>query len=65
MREKLISLREAAAILGVAPGRLRRRAQKGDIPGLQLFGRQWRFRPTAIEEWIDRQKPRGAGRREP
>jgi excisionase family DNA binding protein len=50
--EILLDSNEAAAVLGVHPRTLQRMAHRGQIAGVQV-GKLWRFRPSAISEWID------------
>ncbi len=49
---KWISLEEAAAYLGVKPGTIRNWLRKGkEIPAHKV-GKQWKFKPSEIDEWI-------------
>ncbi|MCU1323057.1 MAG: hypothetical protein JWM43_2706 [Acidobacteriaceae bacterium] len=50
--ELLLDSHEAAAVLGVHPRTLQRMVHRGQISGVQV-GKLWRFRPSAIFDWID------------
>jgi excisionase family DNA binding protein len=50
--EPLLSDVEAAALLGIHPKTLQGLARKGNIPAVHL-GRYWRFRASALNEWIE------------
>ncbi len=50
--ELLLDSHEAAAVLGVHPRTLQRMAHRGQIAGVQV-GKLWRFRASALAEWID------------
>ena len=52
--ERLLDSDEAAAIMNVHPKTLQKLARKGIVRGVHV-GKLWRFRASAIEEWIDRQ----------
>lgn len=52
--ERLLDSDEAAAIIQIHPKTLQRFARKGQIKGVHI-GKLWRFRLSAIEQWIDRQ----------
>lgn len=57
---KLISLRQAARILGVSAVTLGRRVRKGEVPGaVRVFGTRWRFRRDRLEAWIAAEEERG------
>ena len=53
VKEPLLDSHEAAAILRVHPRTLQRLVHRGKIHAIQV-GKLWRFRPSAIEAWIDR-----------
>ena len=46
---------KAAAMLGVHPRTLQRMVLRGQIAGVQV-GKLWRFRASAIDQWIDRKQ---------
>ncbi len=52
--ERLLDSDEAARIMNVHPKTLQKLARKGVVRGLHI-GKLWRFRASAIEDWIDRQ----------
>jgi excisionase family DNA binding protein len=52
--ERLLDSEEAAAIIQIHPKTLQRFAREGQIHGVHI-GKLWRFRLSAIEQWIDRQ----------
>ena len=50
--EKWISVEEAADYLGVKPGTIRDWIRKGkDIPAHKV-GKQWKFKCSELDEWI-------------
>jgi excisionase family DNA binding protein len=51
--EPLLDSHAAAALLGVHPRTLQRMVLRGEISGLHV-GKLWRFRPSAIDQWIER-----------
>jgi excisionase family DNA binding protein len=51
--EALLDSHAAAALLGVHPRTLQRMVLRGEIPGVHV-GKLWRFRPSSIDQWIDR-----------
>ena len=53
--EPLLDSHKAAAMLDVHPRTLQRMALRGQISGVQV-GKLWRFRASAIDEWIDRKQ---------
>ena len=52
--ERLLDSEEAASIMDIHPKTLQKLARKGVVRGIHI-GKLWRFRASAIEEWIDRQ----------
>lgn len=49
---KWINLEEAAEYLGVKPGTIRDWLRKGkEIPAHKV-GKQWKFKPSEIDEWV-------------
>jgi excisionase family DNA binding protein len=52
-REPLLDSHQAAAILKVHPRTLQRLVHRGKINAVHV-GRLWRFKPSALTEWIDR-----------
>jgi excisionase family DNA binding protein len=57
--EEPIGAEEAAKMLGVTPRTVTRLAERGEIPGFRV-GRLWRFRPSDIREYIEKQLRRPA-----
>jgi excisionase family DNA binding protein len=53
--EPLLDSQKAAALLDVHPRTLQRMVQRGQIAGVQV-GKLWRFRASAIDQWIDRKQ---------
>ena len=54
-QERLLTARELADYLGLAPGTVLDRFERGQLPGYRLFGRKGgpvRFRPREVEEWL-------------
>ena len=50
--EKLLSLEEAAELLGIHSESLRRMAVRGEIPALKV-GRFWKCRASALDSWVE------------
>ena len=50
--EPLLDSDEAAALLKIHPKTLQRMARNGEICGVQV-GRLWRFRVSALNEWLN------------
>jgi len=50
--ESLLDVAEAAKLLRIHPKTLRKKARRGIIPGVQV-GRLWRFRASALNDWLD------------
>jgi excisionase family DNA binding protein len=49
--EPLIDSQQAAALMRVHPETVKRRARRGEIPGIKL-GKIWRFRASGLESFI-------------
>ena len=49
--ESLLDSQQAADLLQVHPETLKRRARRGEIPGVK-FGKVWRFRASGLEMYI-------------
>lgn len=62
--EPLVNLRQAAEALGIHPDTLKKKAQRGEIPGMKL-GKYWRFRLSTLDSWLQTQliSPRPQPRR--
>jgi len=52
--ETLIDPQPAADLLGIHVTTLKAMAAKGGIPGMKI-GNRWKFRASALDEWIRRQ----------
>jgi excisionase family DNA binding protein len=52
-REPLLDSHQAAAILKVHPRTLQRLVHRGEIAAVHV-GKLWRFRASALSEWIDK-----------
>ncbi len=52
-REPLLDSNQAAAILKVHPRTLQRLVHRGEIAAVHV-GKLWRFKPSALTAWIDR-----------
>ena len=52
--ERLMNLSEAAAFLHIDPDTLRSLTRRGRVPAMKI-GRQWRFDPGLLREWIREQ----------
>jgi excisionase family DNA binding protein len=55
LSEEPISTEEVARMLGVTPRTVIRLAERGEIPGFRV-GRLWKFLPSDIQGYIDRQR---------
>lgn len=53
VREPLLDSRQAAAILRVHPRTVQRLVHRGKIRAVHV-GKLWRFKASALEEWIDK-----------
>lgn len=56
----MLTIDELAAFLKLRPQTIYRWAQTGKIPGAK-FGKEWRFRRSAIERWLESYIPVGGG----
>ncbi len=52
--EPLLDTDEAAAFIRIHPKTLQRFAREGQIQGIHI-GKLWRFRQSALENWIEHQ----------
>ena len=55
MVEKLLSVNDVAELLGLHPQTVRDFAGDGKLPGFKV-GRAWRFKPSDIEAYLERQR---------
>ena len=49
--EPLLDSQQAADLMHVHPETVKRRARRGEIPGMK-FGKVWRFRASGLEAYI-------------
>jgi excisionase family DNA binding protein len=49
--EPLLDSQQAAELMRVHPETVKRRARRGEIPGMK-FGKLWRFRVSVLESFI-------------
>jgi len=54
--EPLIDVKQAAAILNVSTTKVKRMAQSGELPAIQI-GNRWKFRPSWLDKWLNSQVP--------
>ncbi len=50
--ERLLDSEEAAELLKIHPKTLQKMARKKEIAGIQI-GKLWRFRASALNEWLE------------
>ncbi len=62
--DEMLTIEDVAAYLTFKPQTIYNWAQTGKIPGAK-FGKEWRFRRSAIEQWIDRQISSQSGSSKP
>lgn len=51
MTEKLLTLKDAAKLLGISPEEMEKWVQEGRLPAFQIGGQFLRFRPEEIERF--------------
>jgi excisionase family DNA binding protein len=56
--DEVLTLDELAELLKIDPGALRRRVEKGQVPG-RRFGAEWRFSRSGILSWLSEPEPSG------
>jgi excisionase family DNA binding protein len=61
LEDEMLTIEDLAAYLKLKPQTIYRWAQTGRIPGAK-FGKEWRFRRSAIERWIEDSLPSGESR---
>lgn len=49
---RLLTSTEAAAYLRVSRNTVHRLVRDGKLPGAVQIGRQWRFSPAVLEDWM-------------
>ena len=52
IEDEMLTIEDLAAYLKLKPQTIYKWAQTGKIPGAK-FGKEWRFRRSTIEQWID------------
>jgi len=57
MTEPLMTLQQASEFLQIAPDTLRALTKRGRVPAMKI-GRQWRFDPCLLREWIREERKR-------
>ena len=50
--DEMLRIEDVAAYLKLKPQTIYKWAKKGTLPGAK-FGKEWRFKRSAIERWID------------
>jgi excisionase family DNA binding protein len=53
--EALLTTDEVLARLRITPRRMYRLIRCGELPAVRI-GRQWRFRPGDVDNWMERQR---------
>ena len=51
MTESLMTLQQASEFLQIDPDTLRALTRRGRVPAMKI-GRQWRFDPELLREWV-------------
>jgi len=59
--ERLMNLSEAAEFLHIDPDTLRSLTRRGRVPAMKI-GRQWRFDPMLLREWVREQSFQSQGK---
>jgi len=59
--ERLMNLSEAAEFLHIDPDTLRSLTRRGRVPAMKI-GRQWRFDPVLLREWVREQSLKASRR---
>ena len=54
--EPLIDARQAAKILNVSATKIKRMAQGGELPAIQI-GNRWKFRASWLDQWLNSRVP--------
>jgi excisionase family DNA binding protein len=60
MTERLLDARQVGELLGVSAKSVLRLAAAGELPVVRI-GRQYRFRPSSLEEWLQQAEAAGVG----
>lgn len=54
--EPLIDAKQAARILNISPTKVKRMAQAGQVPAIQI-GNRWKFRASWLDKWLNDSVP--------
>jgi excisionase family DNA binding protein len=54
--EPLIDAKQAAEILNISPTKIKRMAQAGQVPAIQI-GNRWKFRASWLDAWLNSRVP--------
>ena len=57
MIDEFLTMKEVATLLKIGEKTVYSLAQRGEIPAFKV-GRQWRFRKSALEQWVKEQEQR-------
>ena len=61
--DRLLSVEEAADLLQISAYMVRQWAREAKIPAARIGGRYWRFRRSALLEWVEDQERPARARR--
>lgn len=54
--EPMIDAKQAAKILNISPSKIKRMAQEGELPAVQI-GNRWKFRASWLDKWLNDRVP--------
>jgi excisionase family DNA binding protein len=54
-KQAFLTTEEVLAYLKITPRTIYRLIRSGELPAVRI-GRQWRFRRTDLDEWVERQR---------
>jgi excisionase family DNA binding protein len=57
--DPLIDAKQAAKLLNISPTKIKRMAQAGQVPAIQI-GNYWKFRASWLESWLNSRVPSAA-----
>ena len=63
LEDEMLTIDDLAKYLKLKPQTIYKWAQAGKIPGAK-FGKEWRFRRSAIEQWIDSNMQASCGKKQ-
>jgi excisionase family DNA binding protein len=55
-KQAFLTTEEVLVYLNTTPRTIYRLIRSGELPAVRI-GRQWRFRRTDLDDWIERQRP--------